>query len=164
METRTVPARVVNHDDVNIETFERALSGVAGVVCASLALRSDRWPQLAALTLSSFYLLRRALTGHSPLYSEKRASLVTTTALAVPHQSSVTIQGSLEEVESYLIDEAPSTVQLSYSSRASGSQIEVRAQSLTDDDIKLRSLLRRAKQMIETGEIARADDRVRGGS
>lgn len=147
METRTVPERVLVPVDVNMITLDRAASAVAGVAFAALA----------------FSLLRRSFTGHSRLYAEKLTSLTTSTPVAVPHQSSITIQGSLEEIEAYLLEEAPPSVTLTYTARTPGSQIEVRAQSPSQGDRDLRALLRRAKQMIETGEIARSDLRVRGG-
>ena len=76
-------------------------------------------------------------------------------------QRTITVYGSLLEVETYFLEEARDLgVAFEFTPRISG--VEVRAISSRLGDEELRALLRTTKQMIEAGEVARADSRVHG--
>lgn len=165
LETRTVPERVINEIDANV--FERRLALAAASVCAAVAVRSRSWVARAAFGASAFFAGLRAVRSRTSV----RPLELTTATCVTDLQRTVTIYGSLAEVELYFLDEPPSLdITFTFRPRASGSETEVQGRlvrwpeglSRESADRELRRLLRRAKQMIEAGEIARTDARVHG--
>lgn len=165
LESRTVPERALVSTGANLNEIERALS-IAGA---------------AAFAIASFALARRALTGHSRLYAaigvatrspEYRELTSTTATVTKQPQRTVTVLASLEEIELFFLDPPRINgldlgrdieIDFTFHPRRVGGETELQGRLIRGgDDRTLRDYLRAAKQLIETGEIARTDERVHG--
>lgn len=88
--------------------------------------------------------------------------------LARPVLRSLTILASLAEVEFFLMDSPAPELQVKLKA-APGAGTEVHARlerfdgSRAEAEASVSAWLRRMKQLIETGEVARIDERVRAG-
>jgi len=165
LETRTVPERVINEVEVN--AIERRVALAAASVCATVALQSKSWLARIAFGASAVVAGLRASRAKIAI----RPLELTTATCVTDLQRTVTIYGSLAAVELYFLDEPPSLdITFTFRPRASGSETEVQGRvvrwpeglSRVSADRELRRILKRAKQMIEAGEVARTDARVHG--
>jgi hypothetical protein len=177
---------------VNVNSLERSASLVLGSAFAAMAVWPAARPRSSisrlACGLSAFAFFRRAFTGHSRVYSALGFAtrlptfvpLESSSAQAVPYlQRTVTILASLAEVELFFLDPPrlggfelgrDLEIDFTFAPRSSGVETELRGRLVRwpsvlgrdQADRVLREFLRQAKQLIEAGEVAQTDERVRG--